>query len=222
MLCFQRYINRTFWNSWAIFMEANCISYFMRSDFQNLLGINMDGEESIGFPWVVWRQGGFSGSYELSIDGLISNIVVGCLVCFFSGGLFPCMPVDNHYLLKSRSSMVRFSLRTLFVFTFVYSVMIALSFQYPSICSFTRLILLFGYPFFVWRISKRVSVEQRLSLVVICAIAGLILSTILSVAPPRIFFAGMFLQTFVSWVGQGCLIVLVGQRHLVVDYWHKR
>lgn len=60
---------------WA---AANVLSYFVRSDgWGDLLGQAPQTTEAIGFPWLIWQEGGTLGNY--SRLALVGNVVIALL-----------------------------------------------------------------------------------------------------------------------------------------------
>lgn len=58
------------------FSLANGVSYFLRSDSARV----MDGFRSFGFPFMVWKAGGFAGISEFRQSALWGNTAVAVVV----------------------------------------------------------------------------------------------------------------------------------------------
>jgi hypothetical protein len=70
---------------------ANGISYYLRSDSARV----MDGFRSFGFPFMVWREGGFAGISEFRQSALFGNIGVAVLLNALAGYIWRVRHVDT-------------------------------------------------------------------------------------------------------------------------------
>jgi hypothetical protein len=81
------FLSRLPWHSrlwWAmVFVMLTDVSYFVRSDGENLFGNGgADGIQAIGFPLIAWQRGGFAGTTSLHLHGLLADSFVGACLCW--------------------------------------------------------------------------------------------------------------------------------------------
>ena len=70
---------------WA---AANALSYFARSDgWGNLLGQSPQNSQAIGFPWLIWQEGGTLGSYNrLALFGNVAAALLTASIAWIVAG----------------------------------------------------------------------------------------------------------------------------------------
>ena len=62
-------------SSLVIFFVASALSYFIRSDFFGMPGCN-DCIRRVGFPWVIWEEGGVSHREIFSFSALLLDLAL--------------------------------------------------------------------------------------------------------------------------------------------------
>jgi len=135
------------WTALA-FASLNAISYFVRSEgWGNLLGDHPGNDEAIGFPMLIWHQGGSFFSYNAMIGDILFAASVGTLagVVVLLGSKFwlsgaNILTDDQAVKLDFR---FQFSLRGLLLFTAVISVVAGITANIPGFNNSVAVLVLF-------------------------------------------------------------------------------
>ena len=212
---------------------ANALSYFVRSDgWGNLLGQTPQNSQAIGFPWLIWQEGGALGTYNrlALIADLLAAFLTASLAWMVAGWLTKrrlALPSDDSghdpdEVCPGRA--LQFQIRTLLALVVIEAVVLGAIRTYgdarPALLA---TIYVFGPSLLLavaWRLRDIVPAHRNLALVVTGLLfvpAAAILGE--SIEGIRDFTRGL-LGLFVCWVPQcvflAVLLVAFGSRSVLL------
>jgi hypothetical protein len=188
-----------------VFILANDVSYFARSSSaMDFLGGGTDQIDAIGFPLLIWEEGGFAGRVLFGLPGLLVNIAVGAFI-YWRGPDVWRPSARNRICGTSERKRTRAStllLAAAWLWFGVLALLLAVS------CRMGFYAVALGTPaalITIWAHGNR-SRDVPLS----WAIAGVLaLFVILRSGPPEVTWELRMIRLFVSWSGQWIVLVLV-------------
>ena len=216
----MRTFRLAFTSSLLVWATLNSLSYFARSGgWGNLVGTEPQAIEAIGFPWVIWGEGGACGSRFMSGAAMAgdaalavaASLAVGLATAWLAARR-PCGEPSQTPLPPEATRRFQFSLRTMLISTAAVAFVLSLvRSEVNALAILLLIVYLFGPSILlvVAHLSRRMVPLDRGILLAVTGLALVVAAAVLGEVIDGIHdFTRGIMGLFVSWVPQ-CLLMLI-------------